>query len=139
MVRGSYDVLAAIVLGRLSSVVALTSKLVVVARVLLLCGNTLGALRAVCRVAEGLALLDLLIDDGEVTLQVLGVLLIEGSHAELLVDQGLLLAAGGTVAVVSVVAELKVLIVLLGRGASSALDIVSGVHRAHATEEALLL
>lgn len=61
--------------------------------VLLLSGNTLGALGTVRRVAQRLALLNLLVDDREVALQVLGVLLVERSHAELLVDEGLLLAA----------------------------------------------
>jgi len=44
-------------------------------------------------VAQGLAFFDLLVDDGEIALEVLRVLLVERSHAELLMDEGLLFAA----------------------------------------------
>ena len=71
----------------------------------LLLVDSFGALRAMSRVSQGLSLLNLLVDESQWVLQVRRLLLIEGRHAELLVHEGLVLAARRSVTVVRVVAE----------------------------------
>ena len=102
MVRGRYIILV-VFLG-------LVKALSLVLLLLLLLGSdALRALRPVRRVAQRLALLDLLVDDREVALRIL---LVKRCHAELLVDQSLLLASRGPVAIVRIVAEAEVVPVL---------------------------
>ena len=73
--------------------------------------------------AERLALLDLLVDREVVLAEVRGLLLVERSHAELLMCERLLLAARRSVAVVCVVAEVRLVFF-----------VAVSVHRVHAAE-----
>ena len=57
------------------------------------------------RVTQRLTLLNLLVEEGQRVLQMRRLLLVEWRHAELLVNQSLVLAARGSVAVMRVVAE----------------------------------
>ena len=66
--------------------------------------DTVRSLTAVGRVTEGLTFFNFLVDH-EICRTVC-VLLIEGSHAELLMGEGLLLATRGTVCIVGIAAEL---------------------------------
>lgn len=131
VVRGRYDILVVF-----SATVGLVKTLSLILLLLLLGRDPLRALRPVRRVAQRLALLDLLVNDREVTLRVL---LVKRCHAELLMDQGLLLAAGRPVAIVGVVAEAEVVLVLFGGAAGLALDVDQGVNWAYTTEEGLVL
>ena len=72
---------------------------------LLLLRDALRSLRAVGGVAKRLALLNLLIDQRQWVLHVRRLLLIERSHAELLVDERLVFATRRSVAVMCVVSE----------------------------------
>jgi len=60
------------------------------------------------RVTKGFTFFNLLINNSEITLEILGVLLVKWCHTKLLVNQGLLLPSTGAVAVVGVVTELQV-------------------------------
>ena len=55
------------------------------ARVLLYC-NTFWSLWTMSRMSQGLPLFDLLINDGKISLKVLGILLVKGGHSKLLVN-----------------------------------------------------
>jgi hypothetical protein len=81
-------------------------SLSVVWSILLLLGDSFRALRTVSGVSQGLALLNLLKVSKRI-LQMLARLVVEGSHTELLVNHGLRLAARRTVAIVSVVSEMR--------------------------------
>ena len=129
VVRGRYIILV-VFLG-------LVEALSLILLLLLLLGSdALRALRPVRRVAQRFALLDLLVDDREVALRIL---LVERCHAELLMDQSLLLASRGPVAIVRIVAEAEVVSVLFGGAASLALSVDKGVDGAHTPEEGLIL
>lgn len=65
--------------------------------------------------AERLALLNLLVNHCEVACHVLGVLLIEGRHTELLMGESRLLTAARSVAIVGIVSEVFLLLVLRKR------------------------
>ena len=129
VVRGSYIILV-VFLG-------LVEALSLVLLLLLLLGSdALRALRPVRRVAQRFALLDLLVDDREVALRIL---LVKRCHAELLMDQSLLLASRGPVSIVRIVAEAEFVSVLFGGAASLALSVDKGVDGAHTPEEGLIL
>lgn len=112
--------------------------LVVTSHLGVICTHSFRSLWSVCRVAQGLALLNLLVNDRKVALKILSVLLIKRRHSKLLMGQSLLFATGRSVTVVCRCSEVNFLLLLLTRVTSCKLVVSGEINWLYVTKVASL-
>jgi hypothetical protein len=107
--------------------------------VLWLNNDALRSLRSMGWVPERLTLLNLLINYSKCALQVLSVLLIKWRHSELLMNESMLFTPKRSVAIMSIISKLQVLVVTFSSCPLCLMYICMWIHWTNAAQKALIL